>query len=120
MKFQLSIKSVTFPKIFNFFILFYLFSCCCSAGDLNCTCFVSLVNEIIKNNSRDKGYHVKVMVCPKLINNTKKTCKTAYFLKITEILNTVNACIIGTPIREAQATLRKSPTLKFSSKLAFK
>ena len=81
---------------------------------------MSLVNEIIKNNPRDKGYHVKAKVCPKLINNTKKTCKTAYILKITEILNTVNACIIGTPIREAQATLRKSPTLKFSSKLAFK
>ena len=70
MKLEFSIKSVTFPKIFNFFILFIFFFC--SARDLNCICFVSSVDEIIKNNCRAKGYHVKAMACTKLVNDTQK------------------------------------------------
>ena len=51
----------------SFFILFF-----CSVRDLNCIFFVSLVNKIIKNDCRAKGYYVKAMVCTMLVNNTQK------------------------------------------------
>ena len=68
-KLEFSIYSVTFPKIVHFFILSYIF---CSARDLNCIFFVSLVNEIIKNDCRAKKYHVIAMACTKLVKNAQK------------------------------------------------
>ena len=68
-KLEFSIYSVTLPKIVHFFIFSYIF---CSARDLNCIFFVSLVNEIIKNDCRANKYHVKAVACTKLVNNTQK------------------------------------------------
>ena len=47
----------------------------CSARDLNCISLVRLVNEIIRNDCRVKGYHVKAIACTKLVNNTQKDSK---------------------------------------------